>query len=76
MPSRTRSSAMPLLQVHLLEGRPASVKKELVRELTEVVERVLGSRPERISVLVAEYAEGDWSVAGEPLELPQGARHE
>lgn len=64
---------MPLLQVHLLEGRPPAVKAQLVRELTEVVERVLGSSSERISVLVSEYAEGDWNVAGEPLRLPEGA---
>ena len=67
---------MPLLQVHLLEGRPTSVRTELVRELTAVVERVLGARPEQILVLVTEYVEGDWNVAGEPLELPQAARHE
>ena len=64
---------MPLLQVHLLEGRPTAVKAELVRELTEVVERVLGSSSERISVLVTEYAGGDWNVAGEPLRLGEAA---
>ena len=64
---------MPLLQVHLLEGRPKAVKAELVRELTAAVERVLGSSSERISVLVTEYADGDWNLAGEPLRLPEGA---
>lgn len=69
----TRSAAVPLLQVHLLEGRPPAVKSQLVRELTDVVQRVLGSSRERISVLVSEYSEGDWNVAGEPLSLPEGA---
>jgi 4-oxalocrotonate tautomerase family enzyme len=64
---------VPLLQVHLFEGRPPAVKAQFVREFTEVVERVLGSSSERISVLVSEYAEGDWNVAGEPLRLPEGA---
>ena len=64
---------MPLLQVHLLEGRPPAVKAQLVRELTEVVERVLGSTSERVSVLVTEYSDGEWNVAGEPLRLPEGA---
>lgn len=67
---------MPLLQVHLLEGRPPEVKAQLVRELTDTVERVLGSRPERISVLVTEYAEGQWNVAGEPLRMTQGVSDE
>lgn len=64
---------MPLLQVHLLEGRPPAVKTELVRELTEVVQRVLGSSPERISVLITEYGDGDWNVGGAPLRPSEGA---
>ena len=67
---------MPLLQVHLLEGRSAAVKAQLVRELTEVVESVLGSSSERISILVSEYAEGEWSVGGEPLRRPGAALDE
>ncbi len=64
---------MPLLQLHLLEGRPPAVKAQLVRELTDVVERVLGSSADRIAVLVTEYAVSEWNVAGEPLRLPEGA---
>lgn len=64
---------MPLLQVHLLAGRPASVKTSLVEELTEVVHRVLGSDKARISVLLTEYAEGTWNVAGQPLVLGEAA---
>ncbi len=60
---------MPLLQVHLLEGRSPAVKAVLVHELTQVVQRCLGSDPERISILVTEYAEGHWNVAGEPLSF-------
>jgi len=47
---------VPLLRVHILEGRPPSVEAQLVRGLTEGVERVLrvlGSSFERISVLVS-----------------------
>lgn len=64
---------MPLIQVHLLEGRPSSVKSGLVRELTEVVGRHLGSEPDRISVLITEYGDGDWNVAGEPLRRGEDA---
>lgn len=60
---------MPILEVHLLSGRPDTVKAELVRELTDAVNRVLGSAPEAIQVLVNEYPDGSWNVAGEPLAL-------
>ena len=58
---------MPLLQVHLLEGRSEAVKAALMKDLTEVVQRRLGSDSDRISILISEYAEGTWSVGGEPL---------
>ena len=64
---------MPLLQVHLLQGRPAAVKVAIVEELTEVVHRHLGSDRERISVLITEYGEADWNVAGAPLRRGEAA---
>ncbi len=63
---------MPFLQVHLLAGRPEATKGALVRELTEAVARTLGSDPDRIQVLLTEYADGEWNVAGKPLSLGEG----
>lgn len=58
---------MPLLQVHLLAGRPAATKAVLVQELTEAVERALGSDSERVQVLITEYDDGAWNAGGRPL---------
>ena len=58
---------MPILEVHLLSGRPDAVKAALVRELTDAVHRTLGSAPERIQVLLREYPDGAWSAGGQPL---------
>ena len=66
---------MPLLQVHLFEGRDPEVKAELVRELTAVMVRILGSKPERISVLVSEYTEGHWVIGGGPVRRPGSGDH-
>jgi 4-oxalocrotonate tautomerase len=67
---------VPLLEVHLLAGRPEAAKAELVRELTAAVRRTLGSAPERIQVLIREYPQGHWNVAGEPLRLAGVSTHE
>jgi len=71
--SERKGANVPIVQIHLLGGRSGAAKDTLVRELTAAVERALGSTPERIQVLVTEYAEGDWTVAGEPLTLPEGS---
>jgi len=63
---------MPILQVHLLAGRPEETKAALVEQLTETVHRVLGSDPERVQILISEYGEGQWSKAGQPLKLSGG----
>jgi 4-oxalocrotonate tautomerase family enzyme len=62
---------MPILQVHLLAGRPQSTKALLVKELTEAVERALGADSERVQVLITEYTEGAWNAGGRPL-VPGG----
>lgn len=65
---------MPIVQVHLMEGRSSEVKMVLARELTSAVERVLGSRPDRIHVVLTEHAAGQWMVGGEPLTVSEEVR--
>lgn len=63
---------MPILQIHLLAGRSDATKVELVEELTRAVQRVLGSDPERIQILLSEYGDGQWSKGGKALKLRGG----
>ncbi len=58
---------MPMIQIHLIEGRAEAQKAQLAREVTEVVQRVLGVSAERVHVLVNEYGHKNWSVGGAPL---------
>ncbi|MFZ4542257.1 MAG: 2-hydroxymuconate tautomerase, partial [Rickettsiales bacterium] len=55
---------MPILQVHLLEGRDLEKKRLLVKRLTEVVCETLGSKPEKVRVILSDMAHHDYSVAG------------
>jgi 4-oxalocrotonate tautomerase len=63
---------MPILQIHLLDGRSDAIKAELVAELTRTVQRVLGSDADRIQILLSEYGDGQWSKAGKALKLRGG----
>ena len=55
---------MPIIDVTLLEGRPATVKAELIRELTDAAEKVLGVPRESIRVLLRELPPAHWGVGG------------
>lgn len=55
---------MPILQVHMLSGRDINKKRELAKRLTETVQEVLGSKPEKIRIIISDMKHEDYSVAG------------
>lgn len=55
---------MPILQVHLLEGRDIEKKRLLVKRLTDVIIDTLGSPPEKVRVILSDMAHHDYSVGG------------
>lgn len=55
---------MPFLTVNLLEGRTEEQKTTLIRELTETVVRVLGSKPEQVRVLINDVPNTNWGIGG------------
>ncbi|MCL6626232.1 2-hydroxymuconate tautomerase [Alicyclobacillus shizuokensis] len=58
---------MPLIQLHIVEGRSEAVKRQLITEVTEAVHRALGSPRESIRVLLHELPKQHWAVGGKPL---------
>ncbi len=55
---------MPLVQVSLVEGRPAELEEELIAELTETVVRVLDAPRESVRVILYGVPAERWGVAG------------
>lgn len=55
---------MPFLQVNLMEGRTEEKKAQLIQELTDVVVRVLGSKPEQVRVQLIEVPTTNWGIGG------------
>jgi len=56
---------MPVIDVTMLEGRTTEMKAALIRELTDVAQRVLGVPRETVRVLVRELPAENWGVGGE-----------
>ena len=61
---------MPFIDVSLVPGRPPQVKEQLIRELTDVAERVLGAPRSTIRVVLREVPPENWGVAGVPKAGP------
>jgi 4-oxalocrotonate tautomerase len=55
---------MPLIEVHLLEGRTDEQKKALCSAITKAVQESIGAPVESIRVLLEEFSAGDYMAAG------------
>ncbi len=57
---------MPLVQVTLVEGRPADAKRALIAELTDAVVHTLDAPRESVRVILNEVPAEHWGVGGQP----------
>jgi 4-oxalocrotonate tautomerase len=56
---------MPLIEVHLLEGRTDEQKKALLQAITEAVQTSIGASLESIRVWINEFSRTEYMAAGE-----------
>jgi 4-oxalocrotonate tautomerase len=55
---------MPILQVHLLQGRTTEQKRRLVQEVTEAVCRSLDVKADQVRIILSEMDREDYAVGG------------
>lgn len=55
---------MPILHVHMLEGRDVEKKRLLAQRLTQVIMDTLGSPPEKVRVILSDMPHDSYAVGG------------
>ncbi len=65
---------MPLIAIHLLEGRTDEQKKALLSSVTRAVQESIGAPIESIRVWVQEFAPTEYMAAGVLAADRQGAK--
>ncbi|MFZ1731355.1 MAG: 2-hydroxymuconate tautomerase [Bacteroidota bacterium] len=55
---------MPVIVAHILEGRPAELKRKLIQNITETVSRTLEVPPESVRVIVSEMGKDEYGIGG------------
>ena len=58
---------MPIIEMHLSEGRTAEQKRRVATAVTEAVTRAMGVKSESVRILITEHANEEFFVAGETL---------
>lgn len=59
---------MPLITISLWPGRTPEIKEALAKEITEAVNKVLGSKKEHIIIVFQDIPKENWYIAGKRLE--------
>lgn len=57
---------MPVIHIHMMEGRTDAQKEALMRNVTQTVVDTLGVQPQSVRILLEELQSGHFAVAGEP----------
>ena len=55
---------MPIIHVHMLEGRSQDLKKKLVANMTDAVVKSLDVKPDAVRIILHDMAKSNYSVAG------------
>lgn len=55
---------MPLVTIHMYEGRTIEQKRELVAAITEAVVRIAKTTPEATEVIITDVPRHNWAKAG------------
>ena len=55
---------MPIIQVHLFEGRTLDQKRKLVASMTEAVVKSLDIKAEDVRIILEDMARHDYAIAG------------
>jgi 4-oxalocrotonate tautomerase len=62
--TRKGGERMPILQIHLIEGRDNEKKKKLVENVTQAVCESLDVKPEQVRIILSEMARENYAAAG------------
>jgi 4-oxalocrotonate tautomerase len=55
---------MPIIHVHLLEGRSIEQKRALAKEVTDAVCRTVSVPPDAVEIIMHDMARHDYATAG------------
>jgi 4-oxalocrotonate tautomerase len=61
---------MPIVEITLVEGRPAEARASMMKQITDVIEKTLGAPRQSIRVIIREVPAFHFAVGGEPKGPP------
>jgi 4-oxalocrotonate tautomerase len=64
---------MPIVEITLIEGRPADKKRKLIGKVTDAIVEAIEAPRESVRVILREIPAAHFGVAGKTRESPPGS---
>ena len=58
---------MPIIEMHLLEGRSVEKKRKAIAAMTAALVESLEVRPDQVRILITEHADENFAVGGKTI---------
>ena len=58
---------MPVIRIDMMEGRTQDQKRGIVKEITETMTRIAGTKPEDVRIIIVDHPRGNLAAAGQLL---------
>ena len=55
---------MPIVQIHMFEGRTPEQKRALVRKVTDAISETINTPPEAVHIILTDMSRGDYADGG------------
>lgn len=55
---------MPIVTIHMMEGRDSKTREELARRVTEAICQSLGVEPQQVRIILQEMKTDNYAVGG------------
>ena len=55
---------MPVVHIHMLEGRSTEQKRKLAEAITTAFVNIANAKPESVTVMIDDYPRTNWAKAG------------
>jgi 4-oxalocrotonate tautomerase len=55
---------MPIVNIHLIEGRTTDQKRALVKKVTEAICETVNVQPDAVKIILSDMKREDYAVAG------------
>ncbi len=59
---------MPIVTIHLLEGRDKEKKRDLIKNVSDAIVKTLDVPPDSVRVILQEMANDHFGIAGLPIQ--------